>query len=134
MELHPRRLGGPAQGGHHRFGAIGTGKHPPIGLLHQLQAMVIKPSHRIAGSKTAKGPAQGLAPPGVVAHQGARIPAGMGDIAAPTTANQHFVEGLKRGLQQVHIGGPGFCCCNGRHESGRPATGHQHSDATREHG
>ena len=115
---HPRPLGGAAQAGDHGAGAVAAGEQAAVGFLHQLQAVVGKPGHRITGGKAAEGAAQGLAAAGVGAHQVARIPAGVGHVATAPAADQHLAEGLRRALQQQHPPYPRLRGRNGRHEAG----------------
>ena len=134
MQGHPSRHGRLTQGGGHRFGAVGAGEQPPIGLLHQLQTVGRKPAHRIARGKTAERTPQRRTTAGVMAHQRAGIPAGMGHVATTAPTDQHLVQRFGGGLQHMHVLGPGFGGRDGGHETGGATTGNHHSCRTRQHG
>lgn len=84
---YPRGQGGVAQAGRHRTGPVTGGEQAAVIFFHQGEAPLGKPGHRVAGSKAAEGPEQGLSPPRVMAHQAAGVPVGMGDIAAATATD-----------------------------------------------
>ena len=132
-QLHTGLQGRAAQGGRHGFGTVGPGEQAAIGLLHQLEAMLVEPGHRIAAGKTGEGPPQGLAPAGIVTHQRPGIPAGVGDIAAAAATDQDLVQGLAGGLEQHDVAHAGLSGGNGGHETGGPATRHHHGSMTRQH-
>ena len=123
-----------AQGVHHRAGAVGAGKEAAIVLLHQLEAAGLEPGHRITAGEAGERTAQGLGPPGVMAHQGPRIPAGVGDIAASATADQHLVQRFRSGLQHEHIRAAPLGGRDRRHETGGTAASHHHGLTAGQHG
>jgi hypothetical protein len=56
-----------------------------------------------------------------MAHQAPRVPAGMGDIAAAATADQHLAQGRGGGFKQQHLGHTCLGRRDRRHETSRPA-------------
>ena len=100
---HPRPFRGLPQALDHGGGAVGLGKHAAIGLRHKGQTVVVKPGDGITGGKAAEGSPQGLTPPGIETHQFARVPAGVGDIAAATAADQDLAQGLRGAFNDQHL-------------------------------
>ena len=124
-QLNPRPSCSRPEAIHHRRGAIGLRKHPAIVFLHQIQATVGEPCNGITTGKAAERSPQGALATGVVAHQLAWIPTGMGHIAATTTAQSNLREWLGRGFQDQHALQTSFSGCDRRHETGSAAADHQ---------
>ena len=123
-QLHPRPSRSRPEAIHHRGGAIGLRKHPAIVFLHQIQATVGKPCNGITTGKAAERPPQRALASGVVAHQLSRIPTGVGNIAATTTAQSNLREWLGRGFQDQHALQTRFSGRDRRHETGSAAANH----------
>ena len=124
-QLNPRPSRSRPEAIHHRGGAIGLRKHSAIVFLHQIQATVGKPCNGITTGKAAERPPQRALTTGVVAHQLARIPTGVGHIAATTTTQPNLREWLGRGFQNQHALQTRFSSSDRRHETGSAAADHQ---------
>ena len=122
LPLHPRGRGSLLQAADHRFRSVLLGEQASVGLLHQRETAFIKPGDRITTGEATERTAQGPAAARIVAGQLARIPAGMGHIAAASATDAHLLQRLRSAFQHQHpnqtLLGSGDRC----HGSGRTTT------------